>query len=111
MRWIQEKIRAAEQATACAFAPQEVAEQGNIKSMRFAPRLSWIRELTQSEARRLVREIEARFVRIGELGLPAGVEDETNCLGLGSFRDCYYFTRLDRSKYLRAGFDVWEQVS
>jgi hypothetical protein len=42
--------------------------------MRFAPQLSWIRELAQEEAVRLRREIEKQFVETGILELPAAVQ-------------------------------------
>jgi hypothetical protein len=58
------------QNSSCASAPREVGEQGNGKSMRFAPQLSWIRELAQEDAFRLRREIELRFVRTGVSEMP-----------------------------------------
>jgi hypothetical protein len=66
MEWMAARIETGEKACATG-APQERGEQGNSKSLSFAPQLSWIRESAQEEAVRLKREIEFRFVRTGEI--------------------------------------------
>ena len=61
-------------AEACATGAPQGDRAGNGesdgKNMCFAPQSSWIRELADSEARKIRGKIELRFVATGKLEMP-----------------------------------------